>query len=457
MFRLKRAPIKTAAVLSVMAIVAAVAPSASSASYASSRPHTNTVSITFSHWDPNQLKYAFKPTIAAFEKANPAIKVNVQQVPYADYFTKLQTGLVSGTAPDVFVIIPNFIDEYEADHVLLNLTPYLKKAHVNIAKYAPFSVANCSVGKDVYGLPWTVDTIGMYYNKADLAKAGFTSYPTNLTWAPNGSGTLVPFLEKLTVDANGKNATQAGFNSKDIVQYGLALSPDSTQTFADVYMAENGGGYQTTGANAAPTVNSPQNVATYQFIWNLMYKYHVAPPGSTVIAPNGGAEEGQFLSGKTALIQGGDWLVSAINAGAKFKWGVASLPSGPKGRIGTINAGCNSIPANDKNPQQAFEFAQYVSSAAGQTIMAATGALQPAVTSLGNIYVKAWKKLGVDATALTPTAQGKVTIVPTGVNIAAVQTATDNAVASIYLNTSTVKAALNSAQAAAVAAYKGNA
>src|ERR1039458_6197402 len=265
MFRLKRAPIKTAAVLSVMAIVAAVAPSASSASYASSRPHTNTVSITFSHWDPNQLKYAFKPTIAAFEKANPAIKVNVQQVPYADYFTKLQTGLVSGTAPDVFVIIPNFIDEYEADHVLLNLTPYLKKAHVNIAKYAPFSVANCSVGKDVYGLPWTVDTIGMYYNKADLAKAGFTSYPTNLTWAPNGSGTLVPFLGQLTADANGKNATQAG---------------------------------------------------------------------------------------------------------------------------------CNSIPANDKNPQQAFEFAQYVSSAAGQTIMAATGALQPAVTSLGNIYVKAWKKLG---------------------------------------------------------------
>jgi multiple sugar transport system substrate-binding protein len=455
MFRLRGAPIKTVAVLSVMAIVAAFAPSASS--YASSRPHSNAVTITFSHWDPNQLKYAFKPTIAAFEKANPSIKVNVEQVPYADYFTKLQTGLVSGTAPDAFVLIPNFIDQYEADHVLLNLTPYLKKAKVNMAQYAPFSVANCSVGKDVYGLPWTVDTVGMYYNKADLAKAGYSSYPTNLTWTPSGAGTLVPFLEKLTVDANGKNATQPGFNSKDIVRYGLALSPDSTQTFADVYMAENGGGYQTTGANGAPTVNTRQNVAAYQFIWNLMYKYHVAPPGSTVIAPNTGAEEGQFLSNKTALLQGGDWLVSAISAGAKFKWGVASLPSGPKGRIGTINAGCDSIPANDKNAQQAVKFVEYVSSATGQKTMAATGALQPAVTSLSGVYVSAWKKLGVDATALTPTAQGKVTIVPTGVNIDAVQTATDNAVAAIYLNTSTVKAALNNAQAAALSAYKGNA
>jgi multiple sugar transport system substrate-binding protein len=439
--------------------MAAVATSGSSLSYASSRTKVNSPSVTtvtFTHWDPNQLKYAFTPTVAAFEKINPSIKVNVEQVPYADYFTKLQTGLVSGTAPDVFVIIPNFIDQYEADHALLNLTPYIKKAHINMSQFAPFSVANCSVGSNVYGLPWTVDTIGMYYNAADLAKAGYKSYPTNLTWSPDGSGTLVPFLQKLTVDAHGKNATQPGFDPNDITQYALALSPDSTQTFADVYMAENGSGYQTTGANGAPTVDTPQNVATYQFIWDLMYKWHVSPPGSTVIAPNAGAEEGQFLANKTALLQGGDWLVSAINAGAKFKWGVGPLPSGPKGRIGTINAGCNSIPANDKNPQQAFTLAAYFSSPAGQTIMAQTGSLQPAVTSLGYIYSNAWKKLGVDTTQLTPTAQGKVVIVPTGVNIDAVQTATDDAVAAIYLNQGTVAAALKKAQAGALSAYKGN-
>ena len=462
MFRLRRVPLCTAALLSVMAIIASMTVSGGSPSYASSQSkvgmiaHSQPVTISFTDWDPNQLKYIDIPVIKAFEKINPNIKVNAGQVPYANYFTKLETGLVSGTAPDVFTMIPNFIDQFEVNHALLNLTPYIKKAKINLGVYAPFAVTNCSAGGNVYGMPWTVDTIGMYYNKADLAKAGFSTYPTNLTWAPNGSGTLIPFLEKLTVDAHGKNATQPGFDSKHITQYALALSPDSTQIFADVYMAENGGGYQTTGPGGAPTVDSPQNVATYQFIWNLMYKYHVSPPGATVIAPNAGAEEGQFLSGKTALLQGGDWLITPINSGAKFKWGVGPLPSGPKGRIGTINVGCSSIPANDKNVSAAVALTEFGSSVQGQTIQANTGGWQPAMTSKSFLYVNAWKKLGIDATALTPAAQGKLVALPSGVNVTAVQTATDDAVADIYLNTSTVSAALKSAQSAALAAYHTN-
>jgi multiple sugar transport system substrate-binding protein len=187
-----------------------------------------------------------------------------------------------------------------------------------------------------------------------------------------------------------------------------------------------------------------------------MYKYHVSPPGATVIAPNAGAEEGQFLSGKTALLQGGDWLITPINAGAKFKWGVGPLPSGPKGRIGTINAGCSSIPANDKNVSAAVALTEFGSSVQGQTIQANTGGWQPAMTSKSFLYVNAWKKLGIDATALTPAAQGKLVALPSGVNVTAVQTATDDAVADIYLNTSTVSAALKSAQSAALAAYHTN-
>ena len=40
--------------------------------------------------------------VTAFEKANPGITVNVQNVAYADYFTKLQTAVAGGTASDAF-------------------------------------------------------------------------------------------------------------------------------------------------------------------------------------------------------------------------------------------------------------------------------------------------------------------------------------------------------------------
>ena len=40
--------------------------------------------------------------VKAFEKANPKIKISVENAPYADYFTKLQTAIAGGTAPDTF-------------------------------------------------------------------------------------------------------------------------------------------------------------------------------------------------------------------------------------------------------------------------------------------------------------------------------------------------------------------
>lgn len=414
------------------------------------------VTIVFNHWDPNQMKTAYAPAVAAFEKLHPNITVTLSQVPYGDYWPKLTTGFAAGTAPDVFVNLNNFVQQFAANNTMLDLAPYIKKDAVDLSVYSPSTISTFSKGTAQYALPWIVDTIGMYYNMDLLTKAGITAYPKDLTWAPDGSGTLVPFLQKLTVDANGVTADKPGFDPNHIVQWGFGLSPDSTQGMADEYMLSNGGGYQET-PDGSPTINSAANVATYQFIWDLMYKYHVSPPGATVVAPNGGAESGQFLSGQVALLQAGDWFLDPFFTGAKFKLGVGPLPSGPKGNISTINAGANSIFVGTKHPQEAWEFVKFISSPAGQQIIAGTGAGQSAITSMGNVFVDAWKAKGVDATALwTAVTEGKVVSVPTGKNINAVQTATDNAVNAIYLNTSTVQAALDKAQAEAMAAYNGN-
>src|SRR6476469_6548254 len=43
-----------------------------------------------------------KALIAAFEKENPDVKVNLVTAPFDSYFTKLQTDIAAGSAPDVF-------------------------------------------------------------------------------------------------------------------------------------------------------------------------------------------------------------------------------------------------------------------------------------------------------------------------------------------------------------------
>jgi len=456
MFRGKRSGLRATVVVSGLAVMASLAGCSSGGGGPSDTGgSSDKVTITFAHWDPNQLELAFPPAIVAFEQEYPNITVDAQQIPYDDFLAKIQTGVVAGTAPDVFVTLPNTIKHFESNNTLLDLSSYLKDDNFDLTNYVPFSVESYQQEGATYGIPWIVDTVGTYYNKDELAKAGFDSMPTGLTWAPDGSGTLLPFLEKLTIDANGVNAGQPNFDSAHVVQYGMGVSPDSTQSFADVLMVGNGGGYQMT-PGGEPTVNSAENVEVYQFISDLMYKYHVAPPGSTVIAPNAGAEQGQFLSGEVATLAGGDWLISAIQPGATFKWGVGENPTGPKGRFTSISSAAFSIPQNTAHPAEAVLLAEFLASAKAQTIMAGSGTIQSSLTSLGSIFASAWESEGLDVSALVPENGGTLFGLPSGPNIDAVQIATDAEVAAIYLNTSSVQEALDAAQTAAMSAYKGN-
>ena len=62
---------------------------------------SGTGQITYWLWDSNQLP-AYQKCADAFQKANPDVQVKIEQLGWNDYWTKLTTGFVSGTAPDVF-------------------------------------------------------------------------------------------------------------------------------------------------------------------------------------------------------------------------------------------------------------------------------------------------------------------------------------------------------------------
>lgn len=63
--------------------------------------------------------------VEKFEAANKEIKVDVELVPYNDYFTKLQTLMAGSQAPDVFELnYENFVS-YAEKRALLNLDKYI--------------------------------------------------------------------------------------------------------------------------------------------------------------------------------------------------------------------------------------------------------------------------------------------------------------------------------------------
>src|SRR5680860_82611 len=95
--------IVAALALTLTACSSADEPTASSGDATSSAAEP--VTITYSNFISNGgNEDNLAAIVSAFEADNPTITVDVTTMPYADYFTALQTDLAAGTTADVFDI-----------------------------------------------------------------------------------------------------------------------------------------------------------------------------------------------------------------------------------------------------------------------------------------------------------------------------------------------------------------
>src|SRR5262249_15182916 len=126
---------------------------------------------------------AIAPMVRDFERANPDIRVRVQQIPWTAAHEKLLTAFVGGALPDVAQLGNTWIPEFAALRALAPLDAALSRdsAHMPRDDYFPGVLATNVVDDTLYGIPWYVDTRVMSYRADLLRKAGVTHAPT--TWA----------------------------------------------------------------------------------------------------------------------------------------------------------------------------------------------------------------------------------------------------------------------------------
>lgn len=116
--------------------------------------------------------------IAAFEAENPGITIDYDTAPFGDYFTLLQSDIISGDAPDVFEVnYENFVT-YAATGSLLDISPYIS----GDAPYYPRALEAFAYDGVQYGLPETFSTVLLYYNKDLFDQAGVEYPTTEWTW-----------------------------------------------------------------------------------------------------------------------------------------------------------------------------------------------------------------------------------------------------------------------------------
>ena len=116
-----------------------------------------------------------------FERENPGIHVEVQQIPWSAAHEKLLTAHVGRATPDVAQLGNTWIAEFVALHALEPLDPWLaRSADVRRAAYFPGIWATNVVDSVPYGVPWYVDTRLVFYRTDILARAGYSQMPG--TW-----------------------------------------------------------------------------------------------------------------------------------------------------------------------------------------------------------------------------------------------------------------------------------
>lgn len=115
-----------------------------------------------------------------FERRNPGIHVDLQQLPWTAAHEKLLTAFAGDALPDVCALGNTWVPEFAALGALEPLdmrvaaTPTL-----DVGDYFPGIWDTGVVDGKVYGLPWYTETRVPYYRTDLLAKAGIAAPPRN--------------------------------------------------------------------------------------------------------------------------------------------------------------------------------------------------------------------------------------------------------------------------------------
>ena len=281
-------------------------------------------------WEDIKKSVGIQDAVKDFEQKYD-VKVNVQEMPYAQQLEKLRLDGPAGIGPDVLVI-PN---DQLGGAVVQGLLAPLNLDKEKVDAFTPASINAFRLDNTLYGVPKAVETLVLIYNK-DLIDKPLQSLPEWLDYSKkqreqNKYGLLAKFdqiyyswgaIGPVGGYLFGKN-DKGGFNPKDI---GL---------------------------------NKPGAVEAVTFL-KKFYSEGVFPSG--ILGDNGlNAIDSLFTEKKAAAVINGPWAFQPYEA-AGVNYGVVPLPNLPDGKPMSSFLGVKGYVVStwSKDKQLAQQFLEFI-------------------------------------------------------------------------------------------------
>lgn len=309
---------------------------------------TGPVSLTIATWTSNPDQIALLDSfVQGFAKSKGIeIKANFESIPFGEYNTKLSLELQSASGPDIFWVLETAAPAFIESGLLAKLDQAMKA--YDPEDISADALALWSKAGSVYAIPFSTSPFFILYNKDLFLKAGAKT-PDDLIAEGAWNWDTFRSVSKQVKDKTGVWALQTvdgqGYDAR--VLHNLAP-----------IVRSYGGDFWTDDGKIL--INKSESVAAVQLFHDMVYvDQSVVPPGN----------QSDFFSGSAAMTIGQVSRISKLD-GASFAWGLAPMPSGPKGEAPVIGQAAIGAHAKGKQVALASELVAYMTNKSSVAAMA---------------------------------------------------------------------------------------
>lgn len=336
--------------------------------------------------DPGQITVQ-EEVVKDFNDSQDRIELVLEVVPYDAARDTLATQIASGNGPDIIGPVGwggsnGFYGQW------LDIGPLIEQTGFDTSIFDPALVQFYQTEEGQVGLPFAVFPGAMYYVPAYFDEVGLAYPPQTYGEQYELDGEMVDWnwdtvtevAKRLTIDVNGLNATEEGFDPTQIVQVGYSPQwqhPNSVATFyggaTKIYEGDATGSYE----SAIPDSWKEAWRWWYEGMWGDEPYIASGPLSASPEFGNGNV----FNTGKAAMGLTQTWYTCCLgdfrDAGHEFQLGIQPMMA--DGTVqGRIDADTFRIWKGTPNPEEAFEVLSYLITTGGDKLLPIYGAM-PAI------------------------------------------------------------------------------
>lgn len=273
------------------------------------------------YWETEGHQVALDKVIQDYNASQDKYKVTAKYVPFADFKKQLSIGASADELPDIAILDSPDHASYAAMGIFEDIT-----GKFDVSSYYAGTVNSCTIDGKLYGVPFGVNCLALYYNE-DMLNAANVAVPT--TWDE-----LKAAAKALTTDS--------------VTGLALCSVQNEEGTFNFVPWLWS------TGATSYD-INNENGIRALTFIQDLVNEGVMS---KECINWTQGDVMNQFISGNVAMMENGPWQIPTMQSEAPdLNWKVTLIPK--DAQYSSVLGGENYAVISGGNVEGALDFLTY--------------------------------------------------------------------------------------------------